>query len=347
MKERSGIVVVAVLALVATGGLLFVQSQPQSEGMSAGRAKGGAAATRVCASGHFTEREVDLIEAAALLEGRRQGLGPIGPAGTAIGTINVAFHVIYFDDGFTQTGLLTQTDVDNQIAALNAAFNNVDFVLAATTFTNNFDWFFMQQGSIEELQAKTALHFDNNEFLNIYSCSGGGENLIGWATFPWQLRRDPVNDGVVIAFDTVPGGTPPYDEGDTCVHEVGHWCGLYHTFQLGCIPLNDRVADTPAERTPNFGCPASRDTCPAAGLDPIDNFMDYSDDICMTNFTPGQEARMNRFLQLFRPTAIGFRPVDSQADATAPAERLRSAITDRARPEGPAASRAGSVRDRR
>lgn len=304
MKERSGIVFVAVLALLATGGLVSMQPHPQSS--SAAKAKAAAALPRICGSGHFTEREVDLIEVAAQAEAKRLGLnrGPIVPAGVPIGTIQVAFHVIYFTDGFFNTlGLLSQADVDNQIAALNAAYDNVDFVLAGTTFTNNFDWFFMTQGSFEEQQAKTALHWDNELFLNIYTCQGGG--LLGWSTFPWQLRRNPLNDGVVVAFDTLPGGLFPYDEGDTAVHEVGHWCGLFHTFQGGCSNRNDRVADTPAEASANFGCPAFRDTCPAAGSDPIENFMDYSDDICLIQFSPGQATRMNQMLQTFRAAAIG------------------------------------------
>jgi hypothetical protein len=305
MKERPGIILVAVLALLSTGGLLLLQPRPESASTARVKRAAAAAPPRVCGSGHFTDREVDLIEAAVLAESRRQGraLGGIGPTGTPIGTIQVAFHVIYFDFDFFSEGLLTQFDVDNQIAALNTAYPNLDFVLAGTTFTNNIDWFFMTPGSVEELQAKTALSWDSQLYLNIYTCDGGG--LLGWATFPWQLRSDPVNDGVVVAYDSLPGGTAPYNEGDTAVHEVGHWCGLYHTFQGACTRLNDRVADTPAEMSPNYGCPPFRDTCPAAGSDPIDNFMDYSDDVCMTNFTPGQATRMNNMLQLFRRAALG------------------------------------------
>lgn len=70
--------------------------------------------------------------------------------------------------------------------------------------------------------------------------------------------------------------------------------GLYHTFQDGCDPNNDLVTDTPQEEKPNSGCtPSGRDTCPSdAGKDPIFNFMDYSYDECLFEFTEGQKERM-------------------------------------------------------
>lgn len=88
---------------------------------------------------------------------------------------------------------------------------------------------------------------------------------------------------------------------------MGHWAGLGHVFSAtgSCDDEGDGVPDTPAQAEPTGGCPAAKDSCPAQpGGDSINNFMDYSDDACMTRFTPGQIARMHAVLLTYRPLLV-------------------------------------------
>ena len=221
-------------------------------------------------------------------------------------TVPVYFHII--TDGVD--GDVAQHQIDAQIRVLNSAFSgrtggtatSFQFVLAGVTRTVNARWYSMGIQSRAEREAKTALRVGGAGALNVYTTDGGG--FLGWATFPSSYSSQPAMDGVVIYSETLPGGGCcdewVYNQGDTLTHEVGHWVGLYHTFQNGCSNTGDLVADTPPERSPQFLC-EPRDSCTRdAGLDPIHNFMDYTEDSCMFLFTPGQAERADALTREFR-----------------------------------------------
>lgn len=212
--------------------------------------------------------------------------------------INVYFHVITSSSG---EGAVSDSRISRQVRVLNDGFagTGFSFVLAGTDRTANNDWYNMGYNSQAERRAKTALRRGTADDLNIYTTSGGG--FLGWATWPHKYQSQSELDGIVLAAGSLPGGPiANYNEGDTATHEAGHWFGLYHTFQNGCSTNGDYVSDTPAERYPARGCPVNLDTCPEPGFDPIHNFMDYTYDSCIYEFTPGQAQRMQDYFATYR-----------------------------------------------
>ena len=244
-----------------------------------------------CATPNLSEAEMAAVE--TRLAGRN-------PLITVSHVIPVYVHRIYSTGAASEN--VSTTQITNQINVLNAAYagTTFSFQLVAVTNTTNASWYTCSGGSCET-QMKSALRQGGSNALNIYSNNMGG-GLLGWATFPSSYASNPTMDGVVVLFSSFPGGTAaPYNLGDTATHEVGHWMGLYHTFQGGCNGNGDFVSDTAAEKSAAFGCPVGRNTCAnKPGNDPITNFMDYTDDSCMTNFTSGQSARMNSMWNSYR-----------------------------------------------
>ena len=186
-----------------------------------------------------------------------------------------------------------------------------------STFTNH--------KSSEELLLKNQTQWDDSKYLNIWVVKsitwidpdnpGENEEILGYATFP----GGPINipQGVVISgkyFGTTGTAKAPYNLGRTCTHEVGHYLGLLHPFEddstcqgfnaNNCISQGDFVCDTPAEQYPTYGCPSqsvnSCDDRPCDTTDPLSNYMNFTDDVCMNHFTEGQKARMEFFLNSVR-----------------------------------------------
>ena len=221
--------------------------------------------------------------------------------------VPVVFHVIRRTDGTGQISdalLMTQIDVLNEDylaygAGAPGTNTRIRFTLAGITRSTNNTWYDDNGDYYNQLA------WDPTRYLNIYTNSADG--FLGYAYVPsgggvvgnlW--------DRVVCYWASVGRPGPigsPYDLGRTATHEVGHYLGLYHTFQGGCVSASgcyqngDLICDTNPEQSPNFS-PCTRTTC--GSLDPTHNYMDYSDDVCMNQFTLDQARRMRCTLQNFR-----------------------------------------------
>ncbi|RKN46418.1 zinc metalloprotease [Micromonospora endolithica] len=242
---------------------------------------------------HQREAEMaDLIQEQVKRKGLRASV-----AAAATVTIPVVAHVIQ-ENSTRAGGNIPDSMITSQINVLNQSFSGATggastafaFQLQTIKRTTNPSWYPIVQGSSAERSMKTSLRTGGKNTLNIYFGELSND-LLGWATFP--KRSLDKMDGVVVLNESLPGGTATnYNLGDTGTHEVGHWLNLYHTFQGGCSGSGDSVSDTPAEASPAYQCPTGRDTCTSTGKDPITNFMDYTYDSCMYQFTPGQASRM-------------------------------------------------------
>ena len=257
---------------------------------------------RRCQTVTLDEDEIEAIEAQLEMAGTHPRFGALA-ANVTGGVIDVYFHVITSSSG---AGAISTTAINAQMNVLNNAYASTgwSFRLVNVLTHASDTCYTMAYGSTAEKTCKTSYRQGTADDLNLYAANIGG-GLLGWATFPNSYQSAPLMDGVVLLNASLPGGSAaPYNLGDTATHEVGHWMGLYHTFQGGCARKTtggDIVADTPAEKSAAYGCPTGRDSCPSLpGLDPIKNFMDYTDDDCMNTFTAGQDARMDAMFTTYR-----------------------------------------------
>lgn len=141
-------------------------------------------------------------------------------------------------------------------------------------------------------------------YLNIWVAGIGG-GILGYGTYPGIAP--PEEQGVVVDpkyFGTIglAAFNAPHHLGRTATHEIGHYFDLQHIWgglENICTD-DDGIGDTPVQRGPFFGCPAyPQYSCGNNAM--FMNYMDYTDDACMSFFTVGQKARIWATLNVARP----------------------------------------------
>lgn len=130
-------------------------------------------------------------------------------------------------------------------------------------------------------------------------------SVLGYAQFPSLTGLPGLNnnegaastDGVVVSPETVGSVSLPNPQGGatgrgrTLTHELGHFFGLRHIWGDGGCSVDDFCADTPQSDAANYGCATGTVSCSSADM--VENYMDYSDDLCMNIFTQDQKARVD------------------------------------------------------
>jgi hypothetical protein len=174
-----------------------------------------------------------------------------------------------------------------------------------------------------EATLKPATIWDPTLYLNIWTVKFTNNNILGYAQFPEPSGLQGIRsfagtsliDGVVSNYDVfgsivdnngtfLMNGT--YNKGRTMSHEVGHFLGLLHIWGDGGGRNNnikdcnatDYCEDTPPAGWENYDCPTTAyDSCPTnPGNDMVENYMDYTNDVCMNIFTQNQKDRMRTII---------------------------------------------------
>ncbi|CAM1350596.1 zinc metalloprotease [Tenacibaculum insulae] len=236
--------------------------------------------------------------------GGNNGGGDTTPPTDNLGVVNIPVyvHVVYSN---AQENI-SNTQIASQITVLNADFRkqNSDAGNTPSEFSGvaaDAEITFSLAGTFRHSNSTSSWGTNNavksayppvtpSTHLNIWVANIGG-GILGYAQFP---GGSSATDGVVCSpqyFGTTGYVSAPFNGGRTMTHEIGHYLNLRHIWGDGRCRQDDFVADTPSSDAPNYGCP-SYPTVNCKSNDMTMNYMDYTDDACMSMFSEGQKSRM-------------------------------------------------------
>ncbi|MCC6459512.1 MAG: hypothetical protein IT260_03510 [Saprospiraceae bacterium] len=291
------------------------------------------------------------------LAGAQTEINPSVVVSRSAVTIPVVVHVLYrtSDENISDEQIFSQMEVLNEdFRLLNANAGTVPTLFASLAADVEFN--FCLASTDPQGQASTGITRQSTTWNNIgqatapdgrprihYSSLGGqdawapehylniwvgaiGGGILGYATTPGSVI--PAEDGVVVdpryfGRTGLAALNAPHDLGRTATHEVGHYFNLRHIWgenTNSCFD-DDDVTDTPVQRAATLGCPVFPQlSCgnPAMFM----NYMDYTDDACMSMFSTGQKTRMWAALTGSRPSLLESTACLSTPVETAPERSL-------------------------
>ncbi|MBQ0733606.1 M43 family zinc metalloprotease [Aquimarina celericrescens] len=283
-------------------------------------------------------------------------------------TIPVVFNIVHNGEAIGVGRNLSDARILEQLNILNQVYSNyngqgvdikIRFCLAKQDINgNNKSGILRYRGTRSEfyigrdyggdsqLKQNRDLNFPPTHYLNVwtadlyeqvfddYGNSTLEDTMLGYATFPFLNQENNFTvDGIGLDYQYV-GITSDnaYGGGMTLPHEVGHWLGLWHTFQVqrgdsfqcsesSCATQGDEVCDTEPRAepaialrnnqdqpllTPNSCSEAPKCSNPNQNTNAVQNYMDYNYDDCLKFFTQGQKDRMRQMLVLYRPNMLNY-----------------------------------------
>ncbi|MDX5319454.1 MAG: PKD domain-containing protein, partial [Bacteroidota bacterium] len=254
--------------------------------------------------------------------------------------IPVVFHVIhqYGDENISKDQILDQMRIINEdFRRLNADASNTRSVFQSVAADCEMEFYLAKRdpnGNCTEGinriyspltndardNVKAVSYWPSDRYLNVWvvksiknSVDDPGVITLGYAQFPWDRSTRPTTDGIVLRADytgSIGTAANKNQGGRTATHEIGHWLGLFHTFQGGCNPgggWGEQIQDTPPVKEASSGCAIGANTCTNDFPDlpdQVENYMDYSNGTCMNMFTVGQKNQMISMINAYRTLIV-------------------------------------------
>lgn len=213
------------------------------------------------------------------------------------------------NDGFSNSGRYAgATGADVKIRFRLARVAPDGGVTSGITRTRSI--FREMDAVLEDRRLKDLINWDSERYFNVWYVNRiNGEVMAEFSCGTW--KRMPYG-----GYATMPpmagslDGAVVSSFGSVLIHEAGHYLGLKHTFEGGCINNDcsvdgDGICDTPPQIQVLNNCipvnSCSTDTLSGFTTDQpdmIENFMGYSP--CSRMFTKGQADKMREMLMLHR-----------------------------------------------